>query len=79
MADNAEYMILGYLVMAVLMSGLIVSLVWRFRALRRDDALIARYEEEMRAERAAAPAKDAMSGRAATAPVSEPSEAVRGT
>ena len=49
----AEYMALGYVAMGVLLGGMVLWLVVRYRALIREEQMIAQMEAEERAERAA--------------------------
>ncbi|NDJ78165.1 MAG: hypothetical protein GYB65_18095 [Chloroflexi bacterium] len=46
MAENVEYMIAGYVAMALILGGLIFSIYWRYRMLLRDEQRIAQYESE---------------------------------
>lgn len=43
---HSDYMALGYSAMALLMSGIIGTLYWRFRRLLREEAQIERLEAE---------------------------------
>ena len=53
MGKYAEYMILGYASMAVLLGGMIAWIYWRYRMLFREEALIDQYEAEERGDRVA--------------------------
>ena len=43
MAENAEYMIMGYAAMLLILSGMAFSIYWRFRSLRQDEQKIERF------------------------------------
>lgn len=53
MGKYAEYMILGYASMALLLGGMIAWIYWRYRMLFREEALIDQYEAEERGDRVA--------------------------
>ena len=53
LATNPDYMVLGYLGMALLLAGMVVWLVWRYRMQDREEQMIEQLEAEERAEKAA--------------------------
>jgi heme exporter protein CcmD len=53
MGKYAEYMILGYASMAVLLSGMIAWIYWRYRTLFQEEALLDQYEAEEHGDRVA--------------------------
>jgi heme exporter protein CcmD len=53
MGKYAEYMILGYASMAILLSGMIAWIYWRYRMLFREEAMIDQFEAEERGDRVA--------------------------
>lgn len=50
MGKNAEYMILGYAAMAVILFGMVAWLYWRYVMARREEALIVEFEAEQQAD-----------------------------
>lgn len=48
MGNNADYMLLGYALMAILLGGMIAWTYFRFRQLDRESALIDQFEAEER-------------------------------
>ena len=65
MAENAEYMIMGYTAMLLILGGMAFSIYWRFRSLRQDEQKIERFLiEDQRAPDVGAPGYDAQPGAA---------------
>ncbi|HML24357.1 MAG TPA: hypothetical protein PKD09_22065 [Aggregatilinea sp.] len=50
MGNNAEYMILGYAAMAIILFGMVAWLYWRYVMARREEQLLTEFEAEQQAD-----------------------------
>jgi heme exporter protein CcmD len=46
MPEHTDYMVLGYVLTALMIGGLVLSIWWRYRALEQDERLIDRLEQD---------------------------------
>ncbi len=50
MGKNADYMILGYAAMAIILFGMVAWLYWRYVMARREDVLLTEFEAEQQVD-----------------------------